>query len=142
MAEKTGMAAAVAICMKEQDDLVGAADEETATDLLGAPVEARGPGRPAGSLNKATRQEVAAIRASGQSPLAFLASLWRDPGKSDKTRKEAAVAALPYFHKKQPLAIDGGASGLRVAIVMPGMAAETAEFLDLDADDIEFEEIQ
>ena len=129
--------------MAEQDELVAEAERETATDLLGAPLPAeRGPGRPAGSQNQRTRKEVAAIRESGQSPLAFLASVWRNPSVKLERRTDAAKAALPYMHRKQPVAIEGAGSGLRVAIIMPGQDAGEAEFLELDADDLDYEEIQ
>lgn len=101
--EKPGLAAAVAQCLDEQAELLDQAERETMSDLFGELVPSRGPGRPAGAPNRATVLEVAAIKASGQSPLAFLASIWRDPMKPLERRIQSAVAALPYMHRKQPV---------------------------------------
>jgi hypothetical protein len=141
--EKNGLAAAVAICLAEQEDELANAEAEAAADLFGEAPAPRAPGRPAGARNKATEQQVAAIRASGQSPLAFLAMVWRDPQRSDKSRIPAAVAALPYLHRKQPL--DVNVAGLKVTLVMDdpsgGRVAQTTidaiegEFYVADEDD-------
>ena len=140
--ERNGLATALAVTMAEQDALVAEADAETAHDLLGEPVEERGPGRPKGSLNKATQQEIATIKASGQSPLAFLASTMRDADKPLQRRIDCAKAMLPYVHKKQPVAIEARTSTLRVAIILPGEDEAGADFLGIDLEADELEEIQ
>lgn len=137
-----GLKTAVQIALRDQDQLQDQADSETAEDLFGDEVVERGRGRPPGSRNRETEAQRKAILASGQSPLAYLASVWRDPGQSTKQRTAAATAALPYLHRKQPIAIEGSGAGLRIAILLPGEEAEAAEFFDADAIDAEFEEIE
>lgn len=134
--EKNGLAAAVAICMAEQEELGAEAEAETAADLFGEAPAPRGAGRPAGARNRATQEQVAAIRASGQSPLAFLASVWRDPQRSDKSRIPAAVAALPYLHRKQPM--DVNVNGLKVQLVMDDPNGGTTAQATIDAVEGEF----
>jgi len=59
-----------------------------------------GAGRPAGSLNKRTRETVAEIEATGVTPLQFLLQVMRNPAKPDNERIEAAKAAAPYVHAR------------------------------------------
>jgi hypothetical protein len=92
---------------------------ETATNLVGADVLALGEvdpfaqrprrkktpgsGRRKGSLNKKTlerRALMAAVRASGQSPLTFFAQLLRTETNPIELRFAAARELLPYMHPK------------------------------------------
>jgi hypothetical protein len=114
--QKDGLSAAVEICLEEQREIALDAGRE---DLFGARPPARRPGRPAGARNKETERQAQAIRASGQSPLSYLASVWRDDRKSTEVRIKAATAALPYVHKKQPVAID--VAGQHVTLVITGL---------------------
>lgn len=59
-----------------------------------------GGGSRKGKRNKKTAAKVAAIEMSGQTPLDYLLSVMRDPGREDKDRLEAAKAAAPYVHSK------------------------------------------
>ena len=122
---KSGLASAVKICMDEQDELVSEAEAET--DLFGQQVAPRGRGRPAGALNKETERQAAVIRASGQSPLAFLASIYRDESRALERRIEAAKACLPYVHKKQPIAIEAPDGGVMMFFGPPPDEADGDE---------------
>lgn len=148
--EKAGLAAAVAVCMAEQDELRDQAERETMSDLFGEIVPARGPGRPAGAQNRQTQLEVAAIKASGQSPLAFLSSIWRDPLKPLDRRIQSAIAALPYMHRKLPLDVtinqepmtlilgDGLADDAQAA--EPSCDVLEADFEEVDGDELDASE--
>lgn len=59
-----------------------------------------GAGRKPGIPNKRTAETVAAIEASGLTPLDFLLSVMRDTGLSQAERVDAAKAAAPYVHAK------------------------------------------
>jgi len=92
-----------------------------------------GAGRPKGRRNRSTEEWRKLILAKHSSPLEFLAAMWsRTPkqlaeelglyewvdvgegrreqmlatGEAFKRQVEAATAALPYLHQKQPLALD------------------------------------
>lgn len=122
MAEKAGLVSAVEIATEEQAELVEQADAETARDLFGFETieQGRGRGRPPGARNKATEEQRRLILATGQSPLAYLASIWRDDNRLTKDRVAAAIAALPYIHRKQPVAVDLKGGGLvKLELVVP-----------------------
>ena len=59
-----------------------------------------GAGRPKGSRNKRTREQEKAVEETGQTPLEFLTSVYRDEQKPIDERMEAAKAAAPYVHPK------------------------------------------
>lgn len=63
------------------------------------PGERRG-GRVKGQPNKKNAEKVAAIEASGLTPLDYMLTLLRDASNDPLTRFEAAKAAAPYVHPK------------------------------------------
>lgn len=124
----SGLAAAVAICVAEQERIVEEAEQER--DLFGeTPAAERGPGRPPGAPNRITEQQAALIRASGKSPLAFLAEVWRNESFGRDDRIKAAVAALPYVHKRQPIAVDL-TNHQRITLVIGDVASDLPDGTD------------
>ena len=59
-----------------------------------------GAGRPAGAPNVKTAETVAAIEASGLTPLDYMLSVLRDENRETAERMDAAKAAAPYVHPK------------------------------------------
>lgn len=59
-----------------------------------------GAGRKPGIPNKRTAEKVAAIEASGLTPLDYLLSVMRDTDLPREDRVDAAKAAAPYVHAK------------------------------------------
>lgn len=59
-----------------------------------------GAGRKPGVPNKRTAEKVAAIEASGLTPLDYLLSVMRDTELPREDRVDAAKAAAPYVHAK------------------------------------------
>ncbi len=59
-----------------------------------------GAGRKAGQRNKKTAELVAAIAASGLTPLEYMLSVMRDESLDPKERMVAAQGAAPYTHSK------------------------------------------
>ena len=75
-----------------------------------------GAGRPRGAKNKATAEAVAAVKASGETPLDYMVSVMRDP-KADPRRRDAmAAAAAPYVHHRLSSTEHSGAGGGPLAI--------------------------
>lgn len=90
----------------------------------------RGRGRPAGSRNRATQEMIDYLAAKGYGqPLERLAQLYSaDPVvlayEQNLTRAEAldlvvkaAIAALPYVHRKQPVAVDMQGKGMLQLVI-------------------------
>lgn len=59
-----------------------------------------GAGRPKGSVKKLTREQQAAVAASGITPLDFMLKVMRDSKKGMDIRLDAAKAAAPYVHAR------------------------------------------
>ncbi len=59
-----------------------------------------GAGRPKGARNKKTAAVIAAIEASGTTPLDFMLDVMRNPALPICDRFEAAKAAAPYVHPR------------------------------------------
>lgn len=59
-----------------------------------------GAGRKAGVPNKRTAEKVAAVEASGLTPLDYMLSILRDEMRAPEDRLDAAKAAAPYVHAK------------------------------------------
>lgn len=57
-------------------------------------------GRKPGAPNKKTAQVIAAVEASGLTPLDYMLSVLRDELQPLDTRLDAAKAAAPYVHAK------------------------------------------
>lgn len=57
-------------------------------------------GRPKGAQNRKTVEQVEAVKASGQTPLEYLTSIYQDIGADEARRIDAAKAAAPYVHAK------------------------------------------
>jgi hypothetical protein len=57
-------------------------------------------GRPKGSLNKKTAEKLAAIEASGETPLDYMLRVMRDPTVDHDRRDRNAAQAAPYVHAK------------------------------------------
>jgi hypothetical protein len=57
-------------------------------------------GRAKGSRNKKTAEKVAAIEASGLTPLDYMLSVLRDPRADSDGRRWAATSAAPYVHPR------------------------------------------
>lgn len=89
------------------------------------PGERRG-GRVAGTPNRASAAQAAAIAESGLTPLDFLLGLMRDESADRAHRLDASKAAAPYVHPKlaniEVSGPDGGA--LEVKIVRFSNAAK------------------
>lgn len=59
-----------------------------------------GAGRPRGSTNKVTLDALENVKASGESPLEYLCSVFRATGEDTDRRIKAATAAAPYMHTR------------------------------------------
>ena len=117
--------------------------------------EARGPGRPPGAKNRATRQTAEWFLARFISPLqgagALITDYFRDPAKFcaenglDRADALKLVAQLmrdvaPYVHRRQPIALESGGGGVAFALVMAPPEAQDAEISDvIDLDALSFE---
>jgi hypothetical protein len=65
-----------------------------------------GGGRPKGAVNKLTAGQAIAVKWLGMTPAEYLESVVCDPTADPKLRIDAARAASPYVHKKQPEALE------------------------------------
>lgn len=63
------------------------------------PGERRG-GRKKGTRNKANAAQAEQTEASGETPLAYMLRVMRDPARKNDQRDKMAVAAAPYVHQK------------------------------------------
>lgn len=59
-----------------------------------------GAGRKPGVRNKKTKEVIAAVEATGITPLEYLLSVMRDEGTEQNVRMQAAQSAAPYCHSK------------------------------------------
>tara|TARA_R110000824_G_scaffold32872_1_gene105966 strand:+ start:8141 stop:8503 length:363 start_codon:yes stop_codon:yes gene_type:complete len=60
----------------------------------------KGAGRPKGSPNKRTVENIDAIKATGQTPLEYLTSIYQNEDNDEVRRIDAAKAAAPYIHAR------------------------------------------
>lgn len=114
-----------------------------------APVAKRGPGRPAGSVNRTTLQLQRLLLQRGyRDPAEYLAAIYTmdpvdlmralggpdhvDPTKVLAIQKQAAEALMPYFHQKMPVQVEHGGQVARPLIIIrdgegPGARARVVE---------------
>ena len=59
-----------------------------------------GAGRPKGSRNKKTLEQVKAVEETGKTPLEYLLEIMRDKNRDADQRIDAAKAAAPYIHPR------------------------------------------
>ena len=124
--------------------------------------EKRGPGRPKGSLNRSTNEWIDFLAARYRSPLQFLAESYNRPTEqlaeelqckakdAYALQMKAAEALAPYWHQKQPQAIQLDENSGMVALVIgrapaaapgqPQVSGSGAKVIDMPA--IESEEKQ
>ena len=80
------------------------------------PGERRG-GRAKGAPNNKTAAKIAAIEASGLTPLDFMLQVLRDDNNELPIRMDAAKNAAPYVHpKRSPIDGEGNDAGLVVNV--------------------------
>lgn len=73
-------------------------------------------GRQKGTPNRKTAEVVAAVEASGLTPLDFMLSVMRDEDEDMDRRLDMAKAAAPYIHPKLSAIEHAGKVGLTVVI--------------------------
>lgn len=113
--------------------------------------EARGPGRPPGARNRATRQTADWFLARFMSPLegagklitayfedraTFCAEHGLSPADALKLVAQLMRDVAPYVHRRQPIALETGGGGIAMALVLAPPEASDAEVedvIDLDA---------
>lgn len=95
----------------------------------GGQVVRRGPGRPAGARNKSTLAMLEYLQSRYQSPLVALAETYSRPveelardlacDREDafKVQVEAMKASLPYWHQKQPMAVQIDSKGTVTLVI-------------------------
>lgn len=59
-----------------------------------------GSGRPKGAVNKKTKEVIAAVEATGETPLAYMLRVMRDSFAEAKRRDAMAQSAAPYIHPR------------------------------------------
>jgi hypothetical protein len=87
-----------------------------------------GAGRKPGSPNKVTAAKVAAIEASGMTPLDFMLKVMRDEDEDMARRCDMAKGAAPYVHAKLAsidanLHVDGQ---LTINVNKPGVSSDNS----------------
>lgn len=110
----------------QQLDLIGPDDDGEALafgQTMDGLERRRGPGRPAGSKNKRTEEWLEYLQSQYTSPLVALAKTWSadteklaaklrtSREKAFEIQQSAARASLPYWHQKQPVAVEIDAKG-------------------------------
>lgn len=159
--EKPGIAAALGLAMDQAEASARDGAEQLPLLPLSEPEEGAvatsrrlGPGRPKGSLNRKTGDMLRYLQRRYPSPLEVLAQTWSrpvqdladelgiKPAAALDIQQRAAIAALPYFHEKRPVAVDV-TSGGRPLLILGDLSAEDraglAQLLGDDAIEIEAE---
>lgn len=83
-----------------------------------------GAGRPKGATEKRTADRLAAIEASGLTPLEYMLSVMRDEGATRAERMDAAKSSAPYVHARLASVELGGPDGGPLQVVINGMDAD------------------
>lgn len=132
-----------AVAMALQDRGEDLEQEEEQLDLIGAPEtaaviqirEKRGPGRRPGARNKRTVEMANYLLNRYASPLEVLmqiatmrvdelsASIGCTKLEALQEKRHAALAALPYIHQKQPVAVDLNSRSIVHLTIVEGEAA-------------------
>lgn len=86
-------------------------------------------GKPKGLKNRATKELIDKLTASGMTPVEFMTAVFRDEGQPMELRLEAASRVAPYFHAKMSIhmmvpATVREADELLAASAMPGPLLE------------------
>lgn len=76
----------------------------------------KGAGRPAGVRNKKTAERMAAIEASGETPMDYMLRVMRDPKTTHDRRDRLAGMVAPYVHPR--LTSIGGTPDQPVEVVI------------------------
>ena len=88
---------------------------------MGEPKRSRG-GRPKGSRNKKTVENIAAAKRSGLTPLEYLLSVMKDEKLAAAARIDAAKAAAPYIHPKlTQIEHSGGKKPIEISTIWKGV---------------------
>lgn len=164
--EKTGLKTAIGQSVRPDDPVPGSGAAEQLPLLplsqIGADENGtefspagRGRGRPAGSMNKSTKEWTAYLLGRYQSPLIALFEIFNRPimavaeelgylKRGDqgqiirapkpeelegilKLQAQAAKEVLPYVHQRQPMAIEAGDQGLMTLVINTGATPQQVE---------------
>lgn len=111
---KLGFAAVLAMpgaSTVEQQTIREMTEAELEQDLFGSSEIKRLPGRPPGAMNKRTKELRDLVNATGQNPVLFMATIYRDPSQTMELRLAAAREVARYTEQQMPQAIDLKAKG-------------------------------
>ena len=97
-----------------------------------------GAGRPKGSPNRATIARQQEIAASGETPLAYLIRIMRDPNADQARRDECAKAAAPYVHPRLAAIEHGGSISLTLEQALVEIDSETLAAIDSGGEEYPF----
>ena len=87
-------------------------------------------GRKAGTPNRATAAKVAAIAASGLTPLDYMLSVMRNEDGAPEIRLEAAKAAAPYVHPRLSAVEYSGPEGCPIELMVSDRRARAAKLIE------------
>jgi len=135
-----GVAAGGQLADPAAADLLAFGEElgELAGQAIAPPVR-RGPGRPAGSPNRATSKVREYLMARGyRDPMEHLAAvvamdlrelaaLVGDVGQALQLQIKAADALMPYWHQQQPKAVEVKVEGARPLMMIGGLVTQKTE---------------
>lgn len=82
-----------------------------------------GAGRKKGTPNKKTKELIAAVEATGITPLDYMLAVMRDEAKDLPTRMDAAKSAAPYVHAKLASIEHAGPNGGAITVQVVDFSA-------------------